>query len=504
MKGIISILFRWIDFCIYLYIHIKATVNAVAFVAKKNQQPTSAHELILKHKRQHRPSKRILVDSAFKKLPNEILIMIFQHLKPNDLYHCSSVSKHWNTLSTPILWKSPIPNHPILSCLASFRTIDQKHRMSHIHQQSHLYPGFPIHLSHYGHAVKSLDLSLIATHVTDCTIRHIVRSCPHLTSLNLSNCRLITNESLRYLSQNHQLQALVLQNCRQITDTGLNYLKCHPFTTLHLGGCHRMTDDGIISLVTASGTTLRRLCLSDCSHVTGKSLRAVSRACGPRLEWLDIARTKAIRHADLLDLVAHCSNITRLNIAMKKPRLLHELRRHDALHQRASLNELIELLDQFNIQPNLTAESAQHRLLLSQHIHRDPVQPHTIESLVGLKQLENLNLSYWTCLTDKAVQTLAMQSHCLTYLNLIGCKGVTKQGLKYLSDLCERKSTCITLSSGLMITPNNVVCSYESNPFFISSPLSSSSSSSSEECHTITKRSKRRLQKLDKTTIVKA
>ncbi|OBZ87663.1 F-box/LRR-repeat protein 2 [Choanephora cucurbitarum] len=424
--------------------------------------------------------------------------MIFQHLTINDLYHATSVSKHWHTLTTPILWNSPIPSHPLLSCLASFKAIDKKYKITHVHQRSHLYAGFPIYLPHYGHAVKSLDLSLISAHVTDCTIRYIVRSCPHLTSLNLSDCRFITNESLRYLGQNHQLQALILQNCRQITDTGLNYLKCQPLATLHLGGCHRVTDDGIISLVTDAGTSLRRLCLSDCIHVTGKSLQAISRRCSLRLEWLDIARTQAIQHNDLVDLVTHCPNITRLNISLKKPKL-HDPSSHHMLGN--PLNELIDLLDQFNIQPSLTPASAQHRLTLSeQRLARNVVvNPHTIECVVlHLQKLENLNLSYWTTLTDKAAQAISMHGHCLTYLNLIGCKSVTKKGLKYLSDLCERKSTCITLGKEWMITPN-ATYSFESSSGW-------ASASSDEESRTkrlpLSKRPSRQIG--TKTLIVKA
>ncbi|KAI8380116.1 hypothetical protein BD560DRAFT_388604 [Blakeslea trispora] len=471
MKGLIACMLSWIEFITYLYIHIKATIDAVIYVAKQDRLSVD-HKLTVRNKAAYRPASKY---TPFKKLPNEIMLMIFQQLTAGDLYHATSVSKHWHTLITPILWKSPIAKQPLLMCLASFKAIDKKYKITHVHQKSHLYSGFPIYLSHYGHAVKSLDLSPISAHVTDCTVRYIVRSCPHLTSLNLSGCRFITNESLRHLGQNHQLQALILQNCRQITDSGLDYLKYHPLTTLHLGGCHRVTDDGIISLVTDAGTSLRRLCLSDCIHVTGKSLQAISRRCGLRLEWLDIARTKAIQHDDLVNLVTHCPNITRLNISFRKPKVHDSSSRHTV---DSPLNELIDLLDQFNIQPNLTPASAQHHLALSeQRIRRNAaVHPHTIELLVlRLQKLKNLNVSYWTGLTDKAAQAISMHGHCLAYLNLIGCKGVTKKGLRYLSDLCERKSTCITLGNDLMITPN-ATCDFETD-----SDWASASSSSSDE-----------------------
>lgn len=556
MDKLISSVLGWFDFFIHIYIHITATINAVIFVAKRNQT-TTAEDLILQRRRakptftsqkqpqqihveaSRKPSKtttsltrksQLIVSketcdiSSFEKIPNEILIAIFELLDQNDLYNCSTVTKHWNELSTPILWRSPVPTNSILSCSPSFASFDKKSNISHHHQKSHISPGFPLHVSRYGHAVKSLDLSLIAPYVTDCTLRHIVRYCPQLTSLNLSHCRLITNEGLRCLTghttKQNNIKVLVLQNCRQITDLGLSYIEenCHNLETLHLGGCNRISDNGVIRVVTASEKTIRRINLSDCTRVTGSTLHKIAEICGPRLEWLDISRTKAIRHSHLHYLVNHCPNIIRLNISMKRRRSLQELsdqlstarRQQQLFHSHDNeerlddgelentirgnptfendiinpLHELIDLLNQFNIQPNLTDSSAQHqRLLIEQQRGRDPVSNHTIELMaIHLKKLQHLNISHWTCLNDKAIHILSIHSHCLTYLNLIGCQRVTKKALKYLSDLCERKSTCITLTD-LMISPKNSCKSYSKSdhPTWASNLSASVSSSSSSE-----------------------
>ncbi|CAO3647906.1 unnamed protein product [Mucor hiemalis] len=555
MDKIISSLLGWFDFFIHIYIHITATINAVIFVAKRNQA-TTAEDLILQRRRARsanipqnqqqqihvQPSRKLsnttnslikksqLVVSKetrsigpFEKIPNEILMVIFELLDQNDLYSCSTVTKHWNELITPILWRSPVPTYSILSCSPSFTSFDKKSNISHHHQKSHISPGFPLHISRYGHAVKSLDLSLIAPYVTDCTLRHIVRYCPQLTSLNLSHCRLITNEGLRCLTghatKQNNIKVLVLQNCRQITDLGLSYIKetCHSLETLHLGGCNRISDNGVIGVVTASEDSIRRINLSDCTRVTGSTLHKIAQICGPRLEWLDISRTKAIRHSHLDYLVNLCPNIIRLNVSMKRRRSLQELSDQLSTARRQQhifnsndheeqlddgelenvqsntafendlinpLHELIDLLNQFNIQPNLTDSSAQHqRLLIEQQRGRDPVSNQTIELMaIHLKKLQHLNISHWTCLNDKAIHTLSIHSHCLTYLNLIGCQRVTKKALKYLSDLCERKSTCITLTD-LMISPKNSCKSYNrsEHPTWASNLTASVSSSSSSE-----------------------
>ena len=516
MEKATSFVLNWIEFFIHIYIHVTATINAIVFVAKRDTKyPGTAQDIILKQRhtrstkqpsaplrrmpnREKQPTK-----SIFDSIPNEILIIMFENMDQNDLYHCSTVKKRWNDLLTPILWRSPVPTRSILNCSPTYSRMDKQ---SHQHQKMHISPGFPLHLSRYGHAVKSLDLSLIAPHVTDCTLRHIMRFCPHLTSLNLSNCRLITNEGLRCFSGSG-LHVLALQNCRQITDTGLSNLNCHRLEMVHLGSCNRVSDNGIIALVTASGNTIRRINLSDCIRVTGSSLHKIAMLCGPRLEWLDISRTKAIQHSVLEHLVTHCPNISRLNVSIKKRKTIQELRSQLSLTRRQlstihngedldesdaenppnidsdiinPLHELIDLLSQFNIQPNLTDSSAQHQqMLLSQQRGKDPVSNRTIELMaIHLKKLEHLNISYWTCLNDKAIHMLTAHSHCLTYLNLIGCQRVTKKALKYLSELCAKKSTCITLTD-LMIFPPKKHSSCEGA--WINTSSSGSSASSSEE-----------------------
>jgi hypothetical protein len=223
--------------------------------------------------------------------------------------------------------------------------------------------------------------------------------------------------------------------------------------------------------------------------VTGSTLCTIARLCGPRLLWLDISRTKAIRHSNLEFLVNYCPNLARLNLSLKKQKSLQELsmttrrqlnqlvRGEEEEENMNPLHELLDLLHQLNIQPDLTASSAQHqRSLIEQQ--KDFVSNKTIELLaIHLKKLQHLNISYWTCLDDKAVHMLSTHSHCLTYLNLIGCQSVTRKVLKYLSDLCERKSTCITLSD-LMISPRKKTIPFYS---YESSWISSSSVSTSSE-----------------------
>ncbi|KAI8976156.1 hypothetical protein BDB01DRAFT_803472 [Pilobolus umbonatus] len=491
---------RSVDLLLYSGIYVYSTVNAAIVVAQKDSQCNNTNSLVIHGSthdvpppiriRKPRSSRRFI-----QKLPNEILLNIFECMNERDLYNCTSVCNKWNKLITPVLWRSPVPIRPIISCSVALTAIDKAKNTQHHHQKSHLYPGFPIYLPQFGHSIRSIDLSLIASHVTDCTVRYIIKSCPQLTSLSLSNCRNITNDALQSLSRSiiaPQLEILILNNCRLISDEGLYHLSeaCKSLRTIHLGSCHRISHDGITKLVTASGSTLRRISLSDCIHVTGQTIHTIAHQCGSRLEWLDIARVKNVRHVDLENLIKKCPNITRLNLALKKTRTSQddtntrqrsqmdiptvEHTDNPLLHYDPNpLNELITLLRRYNISPELTESAAQHQqYLIERQRQLDLVSNRSVEMIATrLCKLELLDLSNWTYLTDPAVQIITAHGQNLQQLNLSGCYGITSDVLGCLSNLCDRKSTRITLNN-LMISST-----YDKNDYSIR--ISSDSSSAS-------------------------
>ncbi|KAL0075388.1 hypothetical protein J3Q64DRAFT_1756126 [Phycomyces blakesleeanus] len=347
--------------------------------------------------------------------------------------------------------------------------------------------GFPIHLPKYGHAIRNLTLSSPALHITDCSVRHILKYCPNLVSLQLANCRHITNDSLRSLSRAQcapHLRVLNLQNCVQVSDTGLTYLaaECSSLEIIQLGGCVRISHQGVTHLVKASSRTLRRLCLSDCGRVTGVTIHQIAKLCRTRLEWLDIARIGAVQHADLAALVSYCPNLTRLNLARPKSMLLRQLQQHRQEQRRLQhqqyrssqqtqtqtqndddymlpllesqvnpLDELIDMLRRYNVQPAISSLFAHNQRFEQQYqqlAKLDDVSDASLELIITqLPRLAHLDLSHWTCLTDGAICVLAKHGLALTHLNLSGCKNITYRVFGYLSSLCHRneKLTNITL-----------------------------------------------------------
>lgn len=373
----------------------------------------------------------------FERMPNELLLNLFSWMDSNTLYHCSTVTKHWNALITPILWKSACPKHPIMTFTtdtSSLGFISKTFR--------HFSPQFPFHLPKYGHAIQSLDLSRIAYSIEELTITKIIHHCPNLNSLNLSDSSIGIMELLS-ISKNISLKTFIAQNCEYLTDVGLLFLvkNCRQLETLDLAGCGKITDNGLMKLVIATGSSLRRINLSNCKQLTGISLHAIAKRCGPRLEWLDIDNTNMIQHSHLEYLVTRCPNITRLNLGrMKNNNSLRDENRYP-------LNALLNLIYRLDVEPRLTEESFQHRrnLLLQQRERNHAlVSSQTIDLITcKLLKLEHLNLSGWDCMNDENAKKLALVSHRLVYLNVIGCKNLTKNLLLHFSSRIQSKFTRI-------------------------------------------------------------
>ncbi|KAI7867295.1 hypothetical protein BDF14DRAFT_1805016 [Spinellus fusiger] len=484
---------------IHAWIHVSATITAIIRVSSAvTQKQPYEHIMPRRHslhsKRNYSITKK--QSTSIRRLPNEVLMVVFEMLavgRKRDLLNCTLVSKLWHDLVTPVLWRAPVPRQPIC-CLPQFMSLGTttrshskpSHHCSlatndrHHETTSHrLGNTFPIYLTKYGHAIRSLNLSNAAAHLTDCSVRHIVRYCPNLISIQLANCRHITNESLKFLARSvcaPHLRVLNIQNCLQISDSGLNFLaaECSSLETLQLGGCVRISNQGVTHLIKASSRTLRRLCLSDCSRVTGTTIYQIAKLCRTRLEWLDIARIGTVQHADLVGLLKYCPNLTRLNLARSKSILLRQLqeqrqeqRRHQ--YRRHSneeddfilslmespvnpLDELIEMLRRYNIQPTLTSFFSHNQRYENQYqrlVKQDDVSDVTLELIITqLPRLAHLDLSHWTCLTDTAICILSKHGSALTHLNLSGCKNITYRMFGYLSGLCHRnqKLTNITLN----------------------------------------------------------
>merc|ERR1712086_120391 len=87
--------------------------------------------------------------------------------------------------------------------------------------------------------------------VTNSHLRKLGSLCKNLDHLNLGGCYRITDEGVASLAATcDKLIHLALGGCYRITDDGVASLAatCDKLIHLNLGGCYRITDEGVASL----------------------------------------------------------------------------------------------------------------------------------------------------------------------------------------------------------------------------------------------------------------
>jgi hypothetical protein len=206
----------------------------ICSIAKKN--------LFSEHKRKYHPK---IEKPSFSNLPLDVTCYITQFLNPRDIERITFTSMQLNrqkkalaaSLLTVVLEKD-ITDDKLLKIIKLY------------------------------HNLTSLDLS-DCKRITDVGLAHL-RSLP-LQNLNLSDCNRISNIGLYYL-KTLPLQILDLSYCKFITNDGLSYLSSLPLQQLSLAYCNNITDAGLAHL---SSLPLQHLNLYDCHNITDTALEVI-------------------------------------------------------------------------------------------------------------------------------------------------------------------------------------------------------------------------------------
>ncbi|ORZ17013.1 hypothetical protein BCR42DRAFT_413753, partial [Absidia repens] len=120
---IISFLVIWVDYVARIYLRVKATFDAVLYIA---QSPTQQKYYSRRPYHQHQQRKQsnadlhissdsIHISQKFipsstipiQSLPTEVFQLVLLNGTKNDLFHCTMVCQRWHRLVTPLLWKDP-------------------------------------------------------------------------------------------------------------------------------------------------------------------------------------------------------------------------------------------------------------------------------------------------------------------------------------------------------------------------------------------------------------
>ncbi len=148
---------------------------------------------------------------------------------------------------------------------------------------------------------------------TDVLLEAIAENCKSLTSLNLSSCERITEESLKAIAQNcKDLSRRNLTLCKHIADEDLKALaeNCKGLKHLSLAWCAKVTNEGI-KAITASCKELTHLYLDNCYKVTDEILKAIATNC-KELTRLNLVNCYKVTDEGIKTTFANCKKLTTL------------------------------------------------------------------------------------------------------------------------------------------------------------------------------------------------
>ncbi len=131
-------------------------------------------------------------------------------------------------------------------------------------------------LENLGCHVKCLEeqVTILALSLKDIDLEPILSKNPYIKSLNLTRCKLVTDNAFRHIDKWPQLTSLNLTGCKLITDDALRYIgTCTQLTSLNLTGCKLITDDAFRYIGTR--TQLTSLTFSGCNQVTDETFRYI-------------------------------------------------------------------------------------------------------------------------------------------------------------------------------------------------------------------------------------
>jgi F-box and leucine-rich repeat protein GRR1 len=211
-------------------------------------------------------------------------------------------------------------------------------------------------------STKSLRLEWMhlngVTGLTDPALSAVVKSCPHLTELELCNLPLLTAISVRDLwSYSRELRTLRLAHCASLTDKAFpapidataqqtgsekplppiptTVTTLPPLTLSHmaenlkvldLSNCSQLTDVAIEGIV-KHAPKIQTLILSGCSQLTSRAVASIC-SLGDHLDTLNVAHVANISDRAIVNLARSCSKLRCLDLACAfNRRFFHSSRR---------------------------------------------------------------------------------------------------------------------------------------------------------------------------------
>ncbi|XP_060052340.1 F-box and leucine-rich repeat protein 13 isoform X1 [Erinaceus europaeus] len=247
-----------------------------------------------------------------------------------------------------------------------------------------------------------------APHISDCSFKAL--STCNLRKIRFEGNKRITDACFKYIDKTYpNISHIYMSNCRRITDGSLKSLSpLKHLTVLNLTNCIRLGDSGLRHFLDGSASTkIRELNLSNCTHLSDASLYKLSDCC-PNLNYLSLRNCVLLTNIG----VDHIVNIfSLLSIDLSGTVISNEalvaLSRHKKLKE-LSLSECYNITDA-------------------------GIQAFCKGSLI----LEHLDVSYCSQLSSDIIKALAIYCTNLTFLSIAGCPMITDSAMEILSAKCH-------------------------------------------------------------------
>jgi hypothetical protein len=260
--------------------------------------------------------------------------------------------------------------------------------------------------------LNSINLSSTDA-ITDKTATVIIESSPNLMHFYLSDCDNITDKSILAIAASNYLQSIALDGVSDLTDRSVQHLlhNCAELTQLDLSELSQISQSAFINI--NPGNFIRNLCLSSCIIVNDEAIALIARACS-LLEELNVEKCKKLTDA-----------------------CFKSLQGHHQLHLKSLNCSGLELLTDCGI--DYLCNSSSRLSLLSLSI--DNCSLLTDESLysigANLNNLTQLNVNNLWKLTGTGVNYLAKGCVHLQLFKCIACYKIQKQSLYVLPENCR-------------------------------------------------------------------
>lgn len=264
-------------------------------------------------------------------LPDQVLLVIFQHLELHDLLRLRAVSMHWSEIlskSTELLhhldlstYNRCVTDDVLVKIICPF--VGSRPRYVDISNCFHITDeGFSKLVATCGSNVVTWKMKSVWD-VTASSILDMASKANNLQEVDLSNCRKVGDTLLARIvgwvspgqHKPHdesksgkasmkptrqtaagtvygcpELKKLTLSYCKHVTDRSMHHIASHAASRIEemdLTRCTTITDQGFQFWGNARFTNLRRLCLADCTYLTDNAIVHLTNAA-KQLRELDL------------------------------------------------------------------------------------------------------------------------------------------------------------------------------------------------------------------------